>query len=133
MRCLEKQPEDRWQTTEELVPLLESLGTPSGGMTPSQTRPVKAVSRAPAPAPAPRRKSFMIAGAIAVLLLAGALGAWGLMRGRATGGTLGAVSRVAVMPLRDISGSDAVFAESLQDALITGIAGMDLAGVVPRS
>ena len=37
------------------------------------------------------------------------------------------------MPLRDISGSDAVFAESLQDALITGIAGMSLAGVVPRS
>jgi adenylate cyclase len=37
------------------------------------------------------------------------------------------------MPLRDISGSDAVFAESLQDALITGIAGLNLAGVVPRS
>jgi len=55
------------------------------------------------------------------------------MRGRATGGSLGAIHRVAVMPLRDISGSDAVFAESLQDALITGIAGMDLAAVVPRS
>jgi TolB-like protein/tRNA A-37 threonylcarbamoyl transferase component Bud32 len=133
MRCLEKQPDDRWQTTEELVPILESLGTPSGGMTPSQTRPVKVVSAAPAPAPVQRRKTFMIAAAVAVVLLSGALGAWGLMRGRASSGGLGAIDRVAVMPLRDISGSDAVFAESLQDALITGIAGMDLAAVVPRS
>ena len=75
----------------------------------------------------------MIGGAIAALLLVGALGAWRLMRGRGARGELGAITRVAVMPLRDISGSDAVFAESLQDALITGIAGMNLAGVVPRS
>jgi adenylate cyclase len=75
----------------------------------------------------------MIVGAIAVILLSGALGAWGFVRGHSSGGNLGAITRVAVMPLRDISGSDAVFAESLQDALITGIAGMDLAGVVPRS
>ena len=37
------------------------------------------------------------------------------------------------MPLHDISGADAVFAESMQDALITGIAGLNIAGVVPRS
>jgi serine/threonine protein kinase len=52
MRCLEKSPADRWQTTEELVPLLESLGTPSGGVTPTHTRPVKTVKGA---APAARR------------------------------------------------------------------------------
>jgi serine/threonine-protein kinase len=47
MRCLEKTPADRWQTTEELVPLLEALATPSGGVTPTQTRPLKAVPPAP--------------------------------------------------------------------------------------
>jgi eukaryotic-like serine/threonine-protein kinase len=132
MRCLEKSPEDRWQTTEELVPMLESLGTPSGGLTPSQTRPVKAIS-APMPPPAARIRRMLVIGVAAlVLALAGGFGAWKTMGQRPARG-LGTISRVAVMPLRDISGADAVFAESMQDALITGIAGMDLAGVVPRS
>ena len=34
MKCLEKRPADRWQRADELVPLLESLTTPSGGTTP---------------------------------------------------------------------------------------------------
>jgi serine/threonine-protein kinase len=134
MRCLEKAPEDRWQTTEELVPMLESLGTPSGGMTPSQTRPVKTLS-APlsAPKPATSRRTLIIGTAAALLVLAAGFGAWKTLGARSPSGGLGSISRVAVMPLRDISGADAVFAESMQDALITGIAGMDLAGVVPRS
>jgi TolB-like protein/tRNA A-37 threonylcarbamoyl transferase component Bud32 len=131
MRCLEKSPEHRWQTTEELVPMLESLGTPSGGMTPSQTRPVKTVS-ATAPARASSRRALIIGVIAAVVALAGGFGAWKTFGPRSAAG-LGTITRVAVMPLRDISGADAVFAESMQDALITGIAGMDLAGVVPRS
>jgi len=42
MRCLEKRPADRWQTAEELLTQLEPLATPSGGVTPTQTRPVEA-------------------------------------------------------------------------------------------
>ncbi len=45
MRCLEKKPADRWQSAEELLPQLEALATPSGGMTPTQTAPVSAVPR----------------------------------------------------------------------------------------
>ena len=45
MRCLEKQPADRWQSVEELLPQLEALATPSGGITPTDTRPVAAVRR----------------------------------------------------------------------------------------
>ncbi|HVE35793.1 MAG TPA: serine/threonine-protein kinase [Gemmatimonadaceae bacterium] len=133
MRCLEKTPGDRWQTTEELVPLLEALTTPSGGVTPTQTRPSKAVLPAPAPV-APRRRGVFIGGAAAVtaLIVAGAL-VISKLSGGGTGGGLGSITRVAVMPLRDISGADAVFAESMQDALITSLAGLKLAGVVPRS
>jgi serine/threonine-protein kinase len=40
MRCLEKKPADRWQSAEELLPQLEALTTPSGGMTPTDTRPI---------------------------------------------------------------------------------------------
>jgi tetratricopeptide (TPR) repeat protein/tRNA A-37 threonylcarbamoyl transferase component Bud32 len=43
MRCLEKRPSDRYQSAEELLAVLEPIGTPSGGMTPTQTRPVDAV------------------------------------------------------------------------------------------
>ena len=45
MRCLQKKPEARFQTAEELLPAFESSATPSGGMTPTYTRPVQAVSR----------------------------------------------------------------------------------------
>jgi Tol biopolymer transport system component len=45
MRCLAKRPADRWQDAEELLRELEPLATPSGGMTPTQTRPVEAVVR----------------------------------------------------------------------------------------
>jgi eukaryotic-like serine/threonine-protein kinase len=44
MRCLEKRPADRWQTAEELLAQLEPLATPSGGTTPTATRPAEAVS-----------------------------------------------------------------------------------------
>lgn len=133
MRCLEKAPEDRWQTTDELVPLLEALGTPSGGITPTQTRPVKAVGGAPPTVAATNTRRMIIAAAAALVIIAGAFTAWKALGGKDKGGGLGSITRVAVMPLRDISGDDAVFAESMQDALITGIAGMDIAAVVPRS
>jgi tRNA A-37 threonylcarbamoyl transferase component Bud32/tetratricopeptide (TPR) repeat protein len=42
MRCLEKKPADRWQRAEELLPVLEALTTPSGGITPTDTQPFAA-------------------------------------------------------------------------------------------
>ena len=47
LRCLEKHPADRWQSTSELVSQLEPLATPSGGMTPMASRPLVARSAAP--------------------------------------------------------------------------------------
>ncbi|MEZ4413159.1 MAG: serine/threonine-protein kinase [Gemmatimonadales bacterium] len=46
MRCLEKKPADRWQSAEALIPQLESVLTPSGGMTPTATQPVRVEGRA---------------------------------------------------------------------------------------
>jgi tetratricopeptide (TPR) repeat protein/tRNA A-37 threonylcarbamoyl transferase component Bud32 len=43
MRCLAKRPADRWQSAEEVVERLETLGTPSGGTTPTSTPPTAAV------------------------------------------------------------------------------------------
>jgi len=40
MKCLAKKPADRWQSCDEMLPILEGLTTTSGGMTPVQTRPL---------------------------------------------------------------------------------------------
>jgi serine/threonine-protein kinase len=45
MRCLEKKPADRPQSAEELLPVLEIVATPSGGTTPTSTRPIPAVQK----------------------------------------------------------------------------------------
>jgi tetratricopeptide (TPR) repeat protein/tRNA A-37 threonylcarbamoyl transferase component Bud32 len=43
MRCLEKRPADRWQAADEMLPLLETAVTPTGGMTPTGTAPYRGV------------------------------------------------------------------------------------------
>jgi tetratricopeptide (TPR) repeat protein/tRNA A-37 threonylcarbamoyl transferase component Bud32 len=57
MRCLKKKPADRWQNAEELLPQLEGLATPSGGMTPTETMPVDRVAK---------RRWMMAGGAVGV-------------------------------------------------------------------
>jgi tetratricopeptide (TPR) repeat protein/TolB-like protein len=40
-KCLEKKPADRWQDADQLLIRLEALATPSGGVTPAETPPVR--------------------------------------------------------------------------------------------
>jgi len=76
MRCLAKRPADRWQSADELLGQLEPLTTPSGGMTPTSTRPIEGWK----PASGNRKWVF----AAAALLGAVALGTtWMLMGNRA--------------------------------------------------
>jgi len=44
MRCLEKKAADRWQQADELIPHLDALLTPTGGITPTGTQPIIAVA-----------------------------------------------------------------------------------------
>jgi len=69
MRCLEKRPADRWQSADELLAQLEPLATPSGGTTPTTTRPLEAVVRPP------RRSRWRtwLPAAVVLLALAAAL------------------------------------------------------------
>jgi serine/threonine-protein kinase len=102
MRCLEKKPADRWQRAEELLPQLEALMTPSGGVTPTTTRPVGAVSGS-------RRKSLVGGGGLLAVLVLAAAGWWLLAdRGRAATDVvpLGDGVRLAVLPLENLSASE---------------------------
>jgi len=67
MKCLEKKAADRWQSAEELLPQLEALATPSGGITPTDTRPIQ-VARLVG------RQSSAIAVAAAAVVVLGGLG-----------------------------------------------------------
>jgi Tol biopolymer transport system component len=75
MRCLAKKPADRPQTAEELLPVLEMLATPSGGITPTDTQPVEAV-----PASRGRRRLFVAAGVVVAVIAVGLLAAQAFKR-----------------------------------------------------
>jgi serine/threonine-protein kinase len=125
MKCLSKQPADRWQSAAEVRNQLETLlTTPSGGLTPTSTRPHQAITATP-PAP-PQRRWIMVLAAI-VVLLAGGIGAF-LLLGKGSSH----IERIGVMPIEDISGKDKVFVTAMHDALTNAVAQLGV-GVAPRA
>ena len=63
MRCLAKRPADRWQTAGDLLAQLEPLSTPSGGITPTNTRPVVGI-----PAAMPKKILLVTGGGLVLAL-----------------------------------------------------------------
>jgi TolB-like protein len=126
VRCLAKDPKDRWQRAEELLNQLEMVGmTPSGGVTPTDTRPVKATD-----ARRPIGRRTWIAGIVAaVVVVGGGVGGWGFVHGR---GGSGGIQRIAVLPIEDISGKDDLFVDALHAGLTSALSGLGV-GVAPRS
>lgn len=98
MRCLEKKPADRWQSTEEMLPHLEAAATPSGGMTPTDMQPVTRSSL-----PLRRRSLTWLAGAGAAAVVALAAGYFVFSRGD-SGMALLPEDLVAVFPFENLTG-----------------------------
>ena len=112
MRCLEKRPADRWQSAEELIPQLEAVLTPSGGMTPARPQPVSANGGS---SRAAGGGAWKVRGAaIALLVVVAVAGTyWWSHRN-----TVAVNDRaVAVLPFEDISG------DTGQRAFILGMHG----------
>jgi serine/threonine-protein kinase len=74
MRCLQKRPADRPQRAEEILQVLETLATPSAGLTPTAARPVLRATQDG------WRRGLLVGGAVAVLAAAAIGGI--LWRGR---------------------------------------------------
>jgi serine/threonine-protein kinase len=108
MRCLNKQRDDRWQSADHLLPLLEAAGTTSGGMTPTHTRPLDAATIRRGS----RRRFLGAAAGTAIVALAG-FGIWTTL----SGDSLPGPDRIAVLPINDRSGSDAELVAYLHDQL----------------
>jgi tetratricopeptide (TPR) repeat protein/TolB-like protein len=94
MKCLEKKAADRWQSAEELLPQLEALATPSGGVTPTGTMPVDRVAK---------RRWMMAGAAVAAAAVVIAVIAAALLLPRRSAGAFDP-NRVLVVAFADQSG-----------------------------
>jgi len=122
MKCLAKRPADRWQSAEELLPHLEALATPSGGLTPTATVPVTAVRSGS------RSKVLPALAAVAVLAFLG----WRVFAERQSSVTVASIRQVTFDPGLEFaprispSGSEVLYTKGLQ--LASDLYLQDLAG-----
>jgi len=97
MKCLEKKAADRWQTAEELLPRLEALATPSGGVTPTGMVPVDRMTK---------RRWMMAGGAVGIAAVIALIVVVAVLP-RGSGVTLDE-RRVAVLPFENLTGEDSL-------------------------
>jgi TolB-like protein/tRNA A-37 threonylcarbamoyl transferase component Bud32 len=134
MKALEKRPADRWQTAEEMLAQLEPLATPSGGLTPTATTPVAAVTPAK---PLLSRVPRWALAAIGLLVLAIVTFALSRVAGRGAGGA-GGVTRtrsVAVLPFENVGGDsgNAAFTDGMQSEILTDLTRLGALQVTSRN
>ncbi|MGK2960991.1 MAG: protein kinase domain-containing protein [Gemmatimonadaceae bacterium] len=116
MQCLEKQPEDRPQSANELLQLFDSLAT--GNISGATAR----TSAVPAQRSTPRQRG-MIAGAATVVLIAAG---WYALSARtpSASASMANLTSVAVLPLENVGGNqdDEYFSDGLTDELASALA-----------
>jgi len=99
------------------------LATPSGGRTPTDTRPFQATAVRPKAA---KPKWWIgVAAAVGIAVVGGA----GWMMAQGSGG---AIERIGVMPIEDISGQDELFVTAMHSALTNAVAQLGV-GVASRA
>ena len=126
MRCLEKKPADRWQTAEAVLVQIEGLMTPSGGVTPTDTRPLTGVR-----VPVGRRPAWIAAGGVVAGLALLTLGGWAVF-GRGSGVAGGDKPRLVVLPPRNLGPPEQAYvadgiAEEINNRLV-GLSGLEVIG-----
>jgi serine/threonine-protein kinase len=133
MKALEKRPADRWQSAEEMLTQLEPLATPSGGLTPTGTQPVSAVT---APKITRRRPPARTMAAVGALMLGVAGFAFFRATGRRTAGAAATGARsIAVLPFENVGGDsgNAAFADGMQSEILTDLTRLGALQVTSRN
>ena len=131
MKCLEKNPDSRWQSADELVPQLEALLTPSGGVVQGAAYPAPPTARADEAKSSPsRRLVFPLIGLLALVAF-GSFMAW---RRFHTPPRPSGMNRVAVIPFENLgSAGDDYFVTGLADEITDHLATVPGLAVVARS
>jgi serine/threonine-protein kinase len=131
LKCLAKDPVNRWQKADELLAQLELVAaTPSGGVTPTNTKPFRATEdRRPKTDGGSRagRRSMWIVLAAAFVVAAGTFAAVKLAGGS------GRIEKIGVMPIQDLSGKDSVFVNAMHVGLTTALSRLGGVGVANHS
>jgi serine/threonine-protein kinase len=126
IKCLEKEPENRYQSAQDLEVDLRQLALPR------TTEPVRTIGRART-----RRRIAALAIAFAVVLATGLVlvnvGGWRDRLWRVRGP--GRIESIAVLPLENLSGNPEqdYFAEGMTDELITDLAQIKALSVISRT
>jgi TolB-like protein/Flp pilus assembly protein TadD len=126
LKCLEKEPENRYQSAKELAVDLRRLGTPGSAAAVLSAR-----------RPATRRRMVWAAGVALVALLAVLVGLnVGGLRDRLLGGpAVGQITSIAVLPLENLMGDSEqdYFVDGMHDELIANLAKIGALTVISRT
>lgn len=133
MKCLEKNPADRWQTGDELLPQLEAIATPSGGVAVGETGTRRALaaggrlSRLWRPALGVAVVTLLV---VAVWMLRGPL-----MGDRAIGGIPDDRKSIAVLPFTNTSGDpeNEAFTDGIHDDILSRLSKIRELKVISRT
>lgn len=123
LKCLEKDPENRYQSAKELLVDLRRLSTPTATAVVATPRPAEAA------------KVLRVAGAAAAVLIVAAVGYWYLARGKPRAADTPQIRSLAVLPLANLSGdpSQEYFADGMTESLITELSHIGALKVISRT
>ncbi|MEZ5312398.1 MAG: protein kinase [Thermoanaerobaculia bacterium] len=131
-KCLEKEPDRRWQSAAELRDAIADVATE---VTVRSTSPTRRLSPGSRGASGFRRRATLVAAAAVALLVAGG---WLLVRHRPGGSALAsraaveAVPSLAVLPFLSISGEPEYIVDGMTDGLIGSLARFESVRVISR-
>jgi eukaryotic-like serine/threonine-protein kinase len=132
-RCLEKNPEQRFQSASDLAFALEALSNSAGRSL--STMDSQRSKQAPSSSKAPPYRRFIWLAATALALIVGGLAITRFYKLREHSFGPAPIQTIAVLPLSNISGDESqdYFADGMTEALTTDLARMGSLQVISRS